>query len=157
MLFEGKRASGVEYERRGKVVRTAATRAVILSAGAFGSPQILMLSGVGPQAHLRDKGIGVVHDLPGVGENFHDHPGTSHIVWVDQPTYNVQKTPINYLLFGAMWLFAGRGPGTTPDTHVLGFTRSQPRNAALRRAVPISRRPATTSRRTGRSCSTGRR
>jgi choline dehydrogenase len=126
VLFAGKRASGVEYERRGKVVRATAARAVILSAGAFGSPQILMLSGVGPQAHLRDKGIGVVHDLPGVGENFHDHPGTAHIVWVDQPTYNVQKTPINYLLYGAMWLFAGRGPGTTPDTHVLGFTRSNP-------------------------------
>lgn len=126
VLFDGRRATGVEYERGGAVVRASAAKAVILSAGAFGSPQILMLSGVGPQTQLRGHGINVVHDLPGVGENFHDHPGTSHIAFVNQPTYNMQKTPLNALLFGAMWLLAGRGPATTPDAHVLAFTRSTP-------------------------------
>ncbi|MCS0502836.1 GMC family oxidoreductase [Ancylobacter mangrovi] len=126
VLFEGKRASGVEFERGGRIVTARAAKAVVLAAGAFGSPQLLMLSGVGPQAQLRTHGIDVVHDLPGVGENFHDHPGTSHIVWVDQPTYNVQHTLFHALLYGAQWLFAGRGPGTTPDTHVLAFLRSDP-------------------------------
>ncbi|MCK0206750.1 GMC family oxidoreductase N-terminal domain-containing protein [Starkeya koreensis] len=126
ILFDGTRASGVTFDHKGKTVTAHAAKAVVLSAGAFGSPQLLMLSGVGPQAQLREHGIDVVHDLPGVGENFHDHPGTSHIVWVDQPTYNVQHTLRHALLYGAMWLFAGRGPGTTPDAHVMAFTRSSP-------------------------------
>lgn len=126
VLIEDKRASGVEFERHGKTVTARAARAVILAAGTFGSPQLLMLSGVGPQAHLRANGIDVLHDLPGVGENFHDHPGTSHIAWVDQPTYNVQHTLFHALLYGALWLLAGRGPGTTPDAHVMAFTRSRP-------------------------------
>ncbi|WP_029352351.1 GMC family oxidoreductase N-terminal domain-containing protein [Bosea sp. 117] len=126
ITFEGKQANGVEFQRGGETVNARAARGVVLAAGAFGSPQILQLSGVGPQAHLREKGVAVVHDLPGVGENFHDHAGTSHIAWVNQPTYNVQHNLWNALLFGALWLFAGRGPGTTPDTHVLAFTRSRP-------------------------------
>ncbi|GAB4064111.1 GMC family oxidoreductase N-terminal domain-containing protein [Ancylobacter sonchi] len=126
VLFEGTRASGVEFVQNGQTRTARAAKAVVLAAGAFGSPQLLMLSGVGPQAHLREQGIGVVHDLPGVGENFHDHPGTSHIVWVDQPTYNVQHTLRHALAFGATWLLAGRGPGTTPDAHVLAFHRSKP-------------------------------
>lgn len=126
LLFEGTRASGVEFVRKGRTVKARAAKAVVLAAGAFGSPQLLMLSGVGPQAHLRQHGMEVVHDLPGVGENFHDHPGTSHIAFVNRPTYNVQHTLPHALAFGAAWLLAGRGPGTTPDAHVLGFHRSRP-------------------------------
>ncbi|QFR33895.1 GMC family oxidoreductase [Ancylobacter sp. TS-1] len=126
ILFDGTRASGVMFDRKGETVTAHAAKAVVLSAGAFGSPQLLMLSGVGPQAQLREHGIDVVHDLPGVGENFHDHPGTSHIAWVDRPTYNVQHTPWHAMLYGALWLLAGRGPGTTPDAHVMAFIRSQP-------------------------------
>ncbi|MEX2127053.1 MAG: GMC family oxidoreductase N-terminal domain-containing protein [Xanthobacteraceae bacterium] len=73
VLFEGRRASGVQYRRNG-ISRTARARGeVILSAGSIGSAQLLLLSGVGPAVHLAEKGIALVLDKPGVGENFHDH------------------------------------------------------------------------------------
>ncbi|GLK69030.1 GMC family oxidoreductase [Hansschlegelia plantiphila] len=125
ILFEGGRAVGVEYQRGGEIRTVKARRAVVLSAGTLSSPQILQLSGVGPAGHLRQIGVPVVIDLPGVGENFHDHPGVNHTVWVDRPTYNVQHGLGHILTFGAQWLFFGTGPGSTPDTHVLGFTRSR--------------------------------
>lgn len=73
-IAEG-RCTGVEYIRHDGVPTFAAAAAeVVLTAGAIGSPQLLMLSGIGPQTHLRDVGIEVIHDLPGVGANLHDHP-----------------------------------------------------------------------------------
>ncbi|MEJ8824337.1 GMC family oxidoreductase N-terminal domain-containing protein [Variovorax humicola] len=73
ILFEGRRAVGVAYTVDGVEKQVRARREVILSSGAFGSPQLLMLSGVGPGADLQRLGIPVVHDLPGVGENLQDH------------------------------------------------------------------------------------
>jgi choline dehydrogenase-like flavoprotein len=73
VVLENGRATGVEYEQAGKRVVARARREVILSGGAIGSPQILMLSGVGPAAHLREQGIDLKLDLPGVGQNLHDH------------------------------------------------------------------------------------
>ncbi|RZC35458.1 GMC oxred N domain containing protein, partial [Asbolus verrucosus] len=67
-----KEAYGVEYERFGKTYRVGAVREVILSAGTFNSPQLLMLAGIGPQEHLQELGIPVLQDLP-VGQNLHDH------------------------------------------------------------------------------------
>lgn len=73
ILFEGRRAVGVVAWRDGAEVILRARREVIVSAGAFGSPQLLMASGIGPAAHLRQHGVTVVHDLPGVGGNLQDH------------------------------------------------------------------------------------
>ncbi len=73
ILFDGKRAIGAEVESGGEVFTVEADE-IVLSGGAIASPQILMLSGVGPSAHLRSLGISVVQDLPGVGQNFRDHP-----------------------------------------------------------------------------------
>jgi choline dehydrogenase len=73
IIFEGDQAVGVEFLRSGQVIRVNATKEIILSAGAIGSPQILMVSGVGPRKHLDEMGIPVVKDLP-VGLNLHDHP-----------------------------------------------------------------------------------
>lgn len=73
LLFEGRRAVGVQAVASGAPLDIRARREVILSAGAFGSPQILALSGIGPGAPLRDLGIPLLHDLPGVGENLQDH------------------------------------------------------------------------------------
>ena len=73
ILFEGQRATGVEVESGGEIFRMEAEQ-IVLSAGAIASPQILMLSGVGPAEHLQEKGIAVVMDLPGVGKNLRDHP-----------------------------------------------------------------------------------
>ena len=72
VLFEGKRASGVEYEKAGQILRARAEREVILSGGAFNSPQLLLLSGIGPADHLREVGIAPLVDLP-VGKNLQDH------------------------------------------------------------------------------------
>ena len=73
VLFEGSRAVGIEAESGGEVF-TAEADQIILSGGAINSPQLLMLSGVGPADHLGSLGIDLVHDLPGVGQNLRDHP-----------------------------------------------------------------------------------
>jgi choline dehydrogenase len=74
ILLERNRATGVEYRRDGKAERVHAAREVIISSGAYGSPQVLMLSGIGPADHLREVGIDVQHELPGVGQNLSEHP-----------------------------------------------------------------------------------
>ncbi|XP_072159623.1 glucose dehydrogenase [FAD, quinone] isoform X2 [Bemisia tabaci] len=81
-----KRAYGVEFIRDGKKQTVLAKREVILSAGAINSPQLLMLSGVGPALHLAEKGIPVIHDSPGVGQNLMDHIAVGGLVFLlDQP------------------------------------------------------------------------
>ena len=84
VLFDGTRACGLEAESGGEVF-TIDTDEVVLCGGAIGSPQVLMLSGVGPAEHLRSVGVGVVHDLPGVGENLRDHPNTQVTYRPKQP------------------------------------------------------------------------
>ena len=78
--FEGKVAQGVHFKQDGSARYVAAKREVILSAGAFGSPQILMLSGVGDAKALASQGIPLLHDLPGVGQNLQDHV-TATLIW----------------------------------------------------------------------------
>lgn len=73
VLFDGDRATGVEFTQNGVLCQASATKEVIVSAGALQSPKVLMLSGIGPGDHLRDKGITVLKDLPGVGQNLQDH------------------------------------------------------------------------------------
>jgi choline dehydrogenase-like flavoprotein len=73
ILVEGGRAVGVEYVEKGAVRQLRAEQEVILCAGAIGSPRMLMLSGIGPAEHLKEVGVPVVHDLPGVGQNLQDH------------------------------------------------------------------------------------
>jgi choline dehydrogenase len=73
VLFDGKRATGLEYSQDGVVHRVRARREVLLAGGSINSPQLLQLSGVGPGELLREHGISVVHDLPGVGDNLQDH------------------------------------------------------------------------------------
>lgn len=79
VLFEGLKAVGVEVRRSGGIEQVRARKEVIVSAGAFGSPQLLMLSGLGPAAHLREHGIPVLRDIPGVGQNLQDHVTSSII------------------------------------------------------------------------------
>jgi choline dehydrogenase len=73
VLFDGNCATGVEFVQNGELQKAIATKEVIVSAGALQSPKLLMLSGIGPGDHLRDKGIAVLKDLPGVGQNLQDH------------------------------------------------------------------------------------
>src|SRR5262249_41616357 len=74
VLVEDGRAVGVEYRQHGQTHRAHAEREVVLSGGAYNSPQLLMLSGIGPADELRGLGIDVVQDLPGVGKNLSEHP-----------------------------------------------------------------------------------
>jgi choline dehydrogenase len=85
LLFSGNRCTGVEYSVGSDTVTAASRGEVLLAAGAIGTPQLLMTSGIGPQAHLRDLGIDLVADLPGVGANLHDHPMTTLIHHSTQP------------------------------------------------------------------------
>ncbi len=89
IVMEGKRAVGAEFSKDGQKQQVMAKREVILSGGAYGSPQILMLSGIGPAAHLKQHGIALVHDLPGVGQNLHDHITTVLI-------YRTQRTEATF-------------------------------------------------------------
>ena len=73
LLLENDKAIGVEYLRSGRMETAYAANEVILSGGAINSPQLLLLSGIGPAEHLKEHGIDVLHDLPGVGANLHDH------------------------------------------------------------------------------------
>ena len=76
VMMDGKRAVGIRYMVKGVQHEVRARKEVILSGGAFGSPQLLMLSGIGPALHLQDMGIPLVHELPGVGQNLQDHVTT---------------------------------------------------------------------------------
>ncbi len=89
------RATGVEYDQNGNVSTVNAAREVILSAGAIGSPQILMLSGIGSAEHLRERDIEVCHDLPGVGKNLHDHLFVPLVYRA--PTSFHRGTPLHFL------------------------------------------------------------
>jgi choline dehydrogenase len=126
LLFSGRRATGVEYARPDGSRHRVAAHTVIVSAGAIASPQLLLLSGVGPARDLKELGIGLVHDLPGVGENLQDHVGAYLNFRVDQPTYNSEKGAWRRAWHGLNWLLYGRGPGTTPGALAMAFVRSAP-------------------------------
>ncbi|MFY2610332.1 GMC family oxidoreductase [Achromobacter ruhlandii] len=112
ILFEGTRACGVRYRQDGQVRTLRARREVILCAGALQSPQLLQLSGVGPAALLRRFGIGVVRDLPGVGENLQDHLQIRLIYETRRPiTTNDQlRTLHGRAAMGLQWLLFRGGP-----------------------------------------------
>lgn len=112
VLFEGSRACGVRYRQDGQVRTLRARREVILCAGALQSPQLLQLSGVGPAALLRRFGIGVVRDLPGVGENLQDHLQIRLIYETRQAiTTNDQlRTLHGRAAMGLQWLLFRGGP-----------------------------------------------
>ena len=124
VLLDGKRATGVEYRQGGQTLQVKARREVILSGGAYGSPHLLMLSGIGPAAHLQQHGIAVVHDLPGVGQNLQDHLTTVLI-------YRTRWTAatIGYSLLGAwdlfkslfQWRFKRKGWLTSNVAEAQGF------------------------------------
>jgi len=90
IIVEKGRAAGVEIIEGGRTRRIDAASEVILTGGAIGSPKLLMLSGVGPAAHLKEKGVAVVHDLPGVGRNLHDHFSTD-VTWVLNGPHSYDK------------------------------------------------------------------
>ena len=94
VLFDGKRAVGVRYVQGRRSVDVLARKEVILSAGAIGSPQVLLLSGVGPKAQIEPHGIQQVHELPGVGENLQDHLDI-HVTWRERTRFALSFHPLS--------------------------------------------------------------
>jgi choline dehydrogenase len=123
VLMDGKRAVGVSYLRGGSLVEARANREVILSGGAINSPQLLLLSGIGPAARLKTLGIEVVADLPGVGQNLQDHLASGILYHSKQPiTLASAEKPgniINYLLFK-------KGPLTSNVAEGVAFLKTKP-------------------------------
>jgi choline dehydrogenase len=119
VLLDGGRAVGVEIDREGVLLEIAAEREVILSAGTYQSPQILLLSGVGPPADLERVGIAPVHDLP-VGQGLQDHPATWITYTTDEPSLLSAESEENLGLI----MTEGRGPLTSNFAESGGFLRS---------------------------------
>ena len=130
LIIENGRCTGVEYRVRGELRQAHARREVILSAGALGSPKLLMLSGIGPGSALQEMGIEVRADLPGVGANLQEHPEGMVGIDVNVPTYNTEVNSWRIGLHALNWLFRGRGPATSPYPHAVAFLRSSPQVSA---------------------------
>lgn len=112
VILEGRRAVGVRYRQNGVEREARASREVILSAGALQSPQLLQLSGIGPASLLQKHGIGVVHDLPGVGQNLQDHLQLRLMYKVSKPitTNDDLRTLFSQAKIGLQWLLTRTGP-----------------------------------------------
>ncbi len=124
VVFQGKRAVGVEYRRGGGQVQRAQGAEIVLCGGAINSPQLLQLSGVGNAAELQSLGIQPVHDLPGVGENLQDH--------LEVYIQHACKQPVSVAPYmkwrarpwvGLRWLVLRSGPGATNHFEAGGFVR----------------------------------
>src|SRR6266513_245691 len=126
VLFERRRAVGVRYRRGGLFHEVRARREVILCAGPINSPQLLMLSGIGPRHELAVHGIDAVRELPGVGENLQDHLEFYFQVACREPiTLYSQVSLVRRALIGARWLLASDGLGASNHFESGGFIRSR--------------------------------
>lgn len=122
ILFDAGTAVGVTYRRaNGTPVVARCRRAVLLCAGAIGSPKLLLQSGVGPHDALRSQGVEVVADLPGVGRNLQDHIYTPLVFQVDARTLNRELGPLRLVKHGASLLLGGTGAATSPFAHSVLF------------------------------------
>jgi choline dehydrogenase len=125
IIFEGKKAIGIEVKIKNKIERVFAEKELILSGGSINSPHLLMLSGIGNANHLKEKGIKIIHDLKGVGKNLQDHLET----YVQQEC----KTPdtlytytklIPKVLAGIQWFLSKSGPCSQSYLEAGGFAKS---------------------------------
>ena len=128
ILLERKRAVGVEFHQDGQVKQLKAAREVLLCAGALQSPQVLMLSGIGPHEHLLENGIATLHDLPGVGQHLHDHVDVVQVVNAPQAKELFGLSPAG-LVRAIQGIFEWRnkrtGMLTTNFAEAGGFIKSQ--------------------------------
>jgi choline dehydrogenase len=122
ITFDGRRANGVIYSMRGAAVHQPAAREVIVSGGAINSPQVLMLSGIGPADQLRKHGIDVLQDAPGVGENLQDH---LDICTLFHSTQRITYDRVGDIEIAYKYYLRGHsGPGSSNIAEAGGFARS---------------------------------
>jgi choline dehydrogenase len=131
LRLEGEQVVGVEYEREGRVSTARAARQVVLAAGAIGTPQIMMLSGLGPAAHLKQHGIEVLRDLPGVGASLQDHLQirTSFRISGARTLNDTQASLWGKARIAAQYALSRSGPMAMSPSQLGLFTRSHPRYA----------------------------
>lgn len=127
ILIENGRAIGVEFVQNGKIRTVLAEQEVILSAGTVNSPQILMLSGVGPAAELAEHGIAAVRDVPGVGKNLQDHVDCVMVYECTRPVTLYSDLRADKLAWSIVQgMLFGRGVSTTFPYEAGAFLRSRP-------------------------------
>ncbi len=128
LRFNGQTCTGVTFTGRdGRETTVAAKREVILSAGAIGSPQILMYSGVGEAGQLKDNGIAVLSDLPGVGKNLQDHLQARLVFKCHEPTLNDEvRSLFDQFRIGLKYLLFRAGPMTMAASLATGFLKTRP-------------------------------
>ncbi|MBZ9853357.1 GMC family oxidoreductase N-terminal domain-containing protein [Mesorhizobium sp. CA13] len=127
LLFEGKRAVGIEYLQNGQTKTARAGREIILSAGSINSPQLLQLSGVGPSALLKGLGIPIIHANENVGANLQDHVGINYTFKGKLPTLNQILRPWwGKLMVGMQYILTRSGPLSLSMNHGGGFFRTDP-------------------------------
>ena len=127
ILFETGRAIGVDYMTNGRPHSLRAEREVIVSAGTFASPHLLMLSGIGDADHLRQHGIAVVADVPDVGRNLQDHICTPMTFKAKQPFAFGRNLRLDRMAMAAiMWQLHGKGPASTIPLASIAYHRSRP-------------------------------
>ena len=132
ILFQGRRACGVEFSRSGEKCTVRCRREVILCGGSLNSPQLLLLSGVGPKEDLSKLGIPVVHDLPGVGRNLQDHYGAllTYRSRLPLTVNDIMTSRARQLKAGLQYILFRKGPLTISASQVGGFIRSRPELAS---------------------------
>ncbi|MEM7429012.1 MAG: choline dehydrogenase, partial [Pseudomonadota bacterium] len=125
IIVEGNRVSGIEYTRHGESERVSVDKEIILSGGAINSPQLLMLSGIGPADHLRRHAIEPALDLPGVGQNLQDHASVHLQFTCTKPvTIDNLAHPVRKMLVGAQWLLNRTGTATSNIWEAGGLIKS---------------------------------
>ena len=131
VIFEDKRAVGVEFSRGGAAESARASREVIVSGGTYNSPQLLMLSGIGPAAHLREHGIAPLHDAPDVGRHLQDHVHVGVAYESEAMNIFADELRLDKLALGALnWLMFKRGHLATLPVACLAYIRSRPELSA---------------------------
>lgn len=125
ILLENGEAVGALFQQKGKLCEVRANREVILSAGAMGSPALLMRSGIGPGDYLRSRSIAVEHDLAEVGQNLEEHTCVSLNKFVNRPTINSQLGPIDMAKSLAKFFWNRTGPLSAPAVQAMGLARTR--------------------------------
>ena len=132
LLFEGKLCVGAEVKNKNKIIQYSAAKEVILCGGAINSPQVLELSGIGDRSILESKGIELIHELKGVGENLRDHLAPRLVYNITKPgiAYNDKARGVNLIKQVFKYVFQRDGFLTLPSAPVIGFFKTRKELAA---------------------------
>jgi choline dehydrogenase len=127
LIIEGKTITGIKARHKNRIVKIKARREVVLSAGAIGSPQILMTSGIGDPTHLKEHGITIIHQLDGVGKNLQDHLQARPVYKCTSGSINTDsRNPIKLMGMALEYAFRRTGPMAMAASLGTGFLKSDP-------------------------------